>query len=96
VEDSRPRIESRFQQLFTENLEMISSSSHSATPILPFKPLVATKKKTKRHLLVERIAKKLESYASPYESYLVDVASQREDEPPEKRKKLVHSTIKTD
>jgi hypothetical protein len=38
----------------------------------------------------------LESFATPYDSYLVEMASKEVDEPMKKRQKLVHSTVKTE
>jgi hypothetical protein len=40
VDDSRPQIESRFKQLFNEEIQMASSSNRDVTPILPFQPLL--------------------------------------------------------
>lgn len=40
VDDNRPQIETRFKQLFNEEMKMASGLRRSAAPILPFQSLL--------------------------------------------------------
>ncbi|KAI6184331.1 3'-5' exonuclease [Aphelenchoides bicaudatus] len=95
VDDERPKMESRYRQLFNDDIKMASSSNRTAASMLPFQSLLPRQQTTKKRQLAEEIKDKLKNWATPYDSYMVEMLNSQEEEPELKRVKVVHSTKDT-